>query len=77
LIITGEEGVGKKNLLMNWIEKHKTKQSNVSSDIVVSHFSSLGGNSKKYLYAIYGILITLRVIIISSGFNNKEILDIS
>ena len=65
LVICGEDGVGKKHLLTNWIKFHKQtqlKQHKKYKDLIISHYHSGGGNDKSYSFALYNMLIKLKVL---------------
>lgn len=51
-VIEADEGVGKKTLLVKWIEYHQNKKKKYP-DIILSHFASAGGNNSSYFFAIY------------------------
>lgn len=55
LIIEADEGVGKKTLLVKWINYHKKANNKQYPDIVIPHFASAGGNNSNYFYTIYRI----------------------
>ncbi|EAS04845.2 Sm protein (macronuclear) [Tetrahymena thermophila SB210] len=59
-VIEADEGVGKKTLLVKWMEYHETKKKKRYPDIILSHFASSGGNNANYFFAIYRILNKLR-----------------
>lgn len=57
----GDELINK-TLICAWIEHHNNKQTSQNfKDVIVPHFASAGGNNTNYFYAIYKILINLRV----------------
>jgi hypothetical protein len=67
LLITGDDGTGKKNLLVNWMEYHKARQHTVVvveeqmfPDVIMVHFASAGGTNTNYFYTIYKMLVKLR-----------------
>lgn len=60
LVIEAEEGVGKKTLLVKWIQYHENSVKQDFDDIIIPHFASAGGNNSNSFYAIYRILIKLR-----------------
>ena len=60
LVIEAEEGVGKKTLLVKWIQHHQNSVRQDFEDIIITHFASAGGNNSNSFYAIYRILIKLR-----------------
>ena len=60
LVIEADEGIGKKTLIVKWIEYHLKNSRNKYKDIVIPHFASAGGNSSNYHSSIYKILIKLR-----------------
>lgn len=60
LVIEAEEGVGKKTLLVKWIQHHQNAVRQDFEDIIITHFASAGGNNSNSFYAIYRILIKLR-----------------
>lgn len=78
MIIKSKEGSGKKTFLVKWKEYHEKNSKNVMAiefnivkffgkeinDIIIMHFASSGKKSSNYFYAIYRILIQLRVILI-------------
>lgn len=59
-MIEADDGVGKKSLLVKWINYHVTNRKSRYSDIIIPHFTMIGGNNSNYFYAIYRILIKLR-----------------
>lgn len=69
LVIEADEGVGKKTLLVKWMEYHEQNNPSVHiiihvkkySDYIIAHFATTGGNNSNYFFAIYRILIKLRV----------------
>jgi hypothetical protein len=60
LIMEAEEGIGKKTLLVKWMEYHKTNKQGKYNDFIIPHFATTGGNNGNYFFAIYRILIKLR-----------------
>lgn len=61
LVIQAEGGVGKKTLLVNWYEYHRSlKGIKKNNDLIILHFATTGGNNSNYFYALYRILIKLR-----------------
>ena len=60
LVIEAEEGLGKKTLLVKWMEHHQNAVKQNFKDIIIPHFASAGGNNSNSFYAIYRILIKLR-----------------
>ena len=67
LLIESHSGVGKKTLLVQWIEYHNKTSYKHYKDIVISHFASAGGNNSNYFFTIYRILVKLREL-----FNIKQ-----
>jgi len=53
--------VGKKTLLVKWMEYHKQRKGGRNSDIIIAHFATTGGNNTNFYFALYRILIKLRV----------------
>jgi len=60
LIIRADEGIGKKTLLVQWMQYHQQKSTKNFSDVIISHFAGTEGNNENYFYAIYKILVRLR-----------------
>jgi hypothetical protein len=62
LCIEAEKGVGKKTLLVKWMEYHQEARrlARAKQDIILIHFATAGGNNGSYTYAIYKLLIRLR-----------------
>lgn len=61
LVIEGDQGAGKKTLLVKWYEYHQSLQaSHRNNDLMILHFATTGGNNSNYFYALYRILIKLR-----------------
>ena len=60
LVIQADEGVGKKTLLVKWMEYHQEKIKKKTKDIILLHFATTGGNNSNYFFAIYRFLIKLR-----------------
>jgi len=60
-VLKTSEGSGKKTLLIKWKEYHEENAKNKIEDIIIMHFASSGTKSSNYFYAIYRILIQLRV----------------
>lgn len=60
LVIEAEEGVGKKTLLVKWMQYHQERSTQEFKDVIITHFGSAGGTNSNYFYAIYRILIKLR-----------------
>jgi hypothetical protein len=74
-VIQADEGVGKKTLLVKWMDHHRKNKIGVNifsylyiakryQDFIIAHFATTGGNNANYFFAIYRILIKLRVYII-------------
>ena len=64
LVICGKDGSGKKHLLANWIKFHCDKQTKGNKrykDFIIPHYHSGGGNDKSYSYALFNVLIKLKV----------------
>ncbi|EGR26947.1 TPR repeat protein [Ichthyophthirius multifiliis] len=59
-VIEAEGGIGKKALLIKWMEYHQQLKNKKYPDIILSHFASSGGNSSNYFFAIYRLLNKLR-----------------
>ena len=60
LVIQADEGIGKKTLIVKWINYHLNSSNKQYKDIVIPHFASAGGNNSNFHYSIYRILIKLR-----------------
>lgn len=66
LLIDAGDGVGKKALLVKWIDYHYQNQKTVEiiqkkyKDVILAHFASAGGTNTNYFYTIYKTLIKLR-----------------
>ena len=60
LVIEADDGIGKKTLIVKWIEHHIKNSRKHYKDIIIPHFASAGGNNSNYHYSIYRILIKLR-----------------
>ena len=60
MVIEADDGVGKKTLLVKWINYHNANKKGKYPDIIIPHFATIGGNNGNYFYAIYRILIKLR-----------------
>jgi hypothetical protein len=60
LVINAEEGVGKKTLLVKWMEYHRKVTKSKFDDLIIAHFATTGGNNANFYYAIYKILTKLR-----------------
>ena len=67
LVIESHTGVGKKTLLVNWMEYHNSSSSKNFKDVIITHFASGGGNMSNYFFAIYRILVKQREL-----FNIKQ-----
>ena len=53
-------GIGKKTMLVKWMEHHQDKVKKRYPDIVIPHFATTGGNNSNYFFTIYRFLIKLR-----------------
>ncbi|CAD8127534.1 unnamed protein product [Paramecium sonneborni] len=60
LILESEHGIGKKTLLVKWMEYHIINKKGRHPDIIIPHFAIHSQNNSNYYYAIYRILIKLR-----------------
>jgi hypothetical protein len=63
LIMEADEGIGKKTLLVKWMEYHRANKQGKYPDYIIPHFATTGGNNGNYFFAIYRILIKLREIL--------------
>lgn len=61
MVIVANEGVGKKTLLVKWMEFHQQNDNPKQPNIILPHFATTGGNNSNYFFAIYQFLIKLRV----------------
>ncbi|CAD8126406.1 unnamed protein product [Paramecium sonneborni] len=60
LVLEADDGIGKKTLLVKWMEYHARNKKGRYPDFIIPHFATQSGKNSNYYYAIYRILIKLR-----------------
>ncbi|CAK69854.1 unnamed protein product (macronuclear) [Paramecium tetraurelia] len=60
LVLEADDGIGKKTLLVKWMEYHAKNKKGRYQDYIIPHFATQSGKNSNYFFAIYRILIKLR-----------------
>ena len=61
LLILADEGIGKKTLLVKWMDHHQQVSKRNKKDLIIPHFATSGGNNSNFYYAIFKMLTKMRV----------------